>query len=296
MKFPKIYINIPPLFSFQECLWFLDRNYDDCLHDIQENSLIKAVQIDSHIFLIRITEIKQQLEIEILMGENDIQHRDTIKDYVEKWFDMQTNIKPFYELLHKKTAVAYMTERYAGLRLIGIENLFEAICWSIIGQQIHLRFAYKLKRRFVEKYGTFVALQSKLHYIFPDPLVISQLLPPDLQELQFSLSKATYIINIAKACIKKELSFTAIQTLSPTEQIHTLCSYKGIGIWTAHYVLMKCFRYPNAIPYGDIGLFNALQNHNIIQTRKEKIDIFFDHFDGWKSYAVFYLWRSLYEL
>lgn len=252
--------------------------------------------MDAHIFLIHITEVKQQLEIEILIGKNSTQQRDAIKNYVEEWFDMHTNIAPLYDLFRKNTFLSYMVEKYKGLRLIGIADVFECVCWSIIGQQINLRFAYTLKRRLVEKYGEYVTLENNSHYIFPDPLVISQLHPSDLQKLQFSLSKATYIVNIAKVFVKKELSYEAIQTLSSIEEKkNALCHHKGIGAWTANYVLMKCFREANAIPYRDIGLLNALQQHNIIQTRKENTDSFFDMFDGWKSYVVFYLWRSLKE-
>ena len=38
-----------------------------------------------------------------------------------------------------------LVKKYSGLRLIGIPDLFEAIAWAIIGQQINLTFAYTLK-------------------------------------------------------------------------------------------------------------------------------------------------------
>lgn len=43
-----------------------------------------------------------------------------------------------------------MTASYKGVRFIGIPDIFEAICWAIIGQHINLKFAYTLKRRLVE--------------------------------------------------------------------------------------------------------------------------------------------------
>ena len=74
-----------------------------------------------------------------------------------------------------------------------------------------------------------------------------------------------------------------------------LLAQKGIGEWTANYALMKSLRDPQCIPHGDIGLLNALANHNIISDRNEldKIATLFKTFPGWESYLVFYLWRSL---
>lgn len=49
-------IPIPKNFSFQECLWFLDRNYDDCLHEVCPEAVRKAIFIDEIPTLIEITE------------------------------------------------------------------------------------------------------------------------------------------------------------------------------------------------------------------------------------------------
>lgn len=44
-------------------------------------------------------------------------------------------------------------DEFYGLRNIGIPDLFEAIVWGILGQQINLAYAYTLKRRLVETFG-----------------------------------------------------------------------------------------------------------------------------------------------
>ena len=41
-----------------------------------------------------------------------------------------------------------------GLRLPQTPSVFEALCWSIIGQQIHFKFACLLRRRLIEHIGT----------------------------------------------------------------------------------------------------------------------------------------------
>ncbi len=80
-----------------------------------------------------------------------------------------------------------------------------------------------------------------------------------------------------------------------TSKQQALTQLKGIGIWTAHYALMKSLREPASVPHGDVGLLNALSNHSIIAERSEtgKIERLFKQFKGWESYLVFYLWRSL---
>jgi DNA-3-methyladenine glycosylase II len=292
----KITIPEPALFSFDECAWFLNRNYDDCLHVIKENEIIKAVEVGGKPFLLRITSQNETLQIEILKGTPTKEDEVLLIAYITEWFDLNTAIEPFYKLLKKDKRLAYMSKEFEGLRLVGINDLFEALCWSIIGQQINLTFAYKLKRRLVEKYGTAIEYECELHYIFPASEILAKVTVEELRAMQFSGSKAKYLIGAAQAFASKELSREVLLALPSVEhQIEALTSLKGIGVWTANYALMKSLRVPGSIPHGDVGLLNALVNHGVIKDRSElkKIDALFRKYKGRESYLVFYLWRSL---
>ncbi|MCE6992187.1 DNA-3-methyladenine glycosylase [Dyadobacter sp. CY323] len=291
-----ILIPTPALFNFEECLWFLNRNYDDCLHEIEENSLIKALKIGVGLILIKVSVAGSFLEIEILSGEANAENKAFLVAYVTEWFDLERNIQPFYDLLKTDGRLAYMTEKYKGFRLIGIANLFEAICWCIIGQQINLAFAYKIKRRLVEQFGEKIDFDGKSHFIFPAPEVLAQTSVEVLRGMQFSDKKAQYVIGIANAFVDGSLSKEKLQALPDfAARKKALTSFKGIGAWTANYALMKTLKEPEGIPHGDVGLLNALSAHDIIRDRSEtdKIDAFFNQYKGWESYLVFYLWRSL---
>ena len=114
--------------------------------------------------------------------------------------------------------------------------------------------------------------------------------------MQFSRSKAAYLIGLASSFEKGELSMEILKVLPNVESRRAaLIALKGIGIWTANYTLMKTLREPSSIPHGDTGLLTALANHAIIKERSEveKIERFFKKYKGWESYLVFYLWRSL---
>ncbi|GGB80496.1 DNA-3-methyladenine glycosylase family protein [Dyadobacter sediminis] len=289
-------IPVPSLFSFDECLWFLDRNYDDCLHVIKGKVLYKAVKIGAEPVLFSIEAESSFLKVTVLAGEASRENKDFLIAYIAEWFDMNRNIQPFYDLLKTDGQLAYMTETYEGFRLIGIYNIFEAICWCIVGQQINLSFAYKVKRRLVERYGEKVNYENESYYIFPDPEVLLQADLQELKSMQFSERKALYVIGIAKAFHEGTLDKEAIRMLPDFDsKVKVLTAHKGIGLWTANYALMKSLHESQAIPHGDIGLLQALANNGIIGDRSEtdKIDALFSSFAGWESYLVFYLWRSL---
>jgi DNA-3-methyladenine glycosylase II len=282
--------------NFGECCWYLDRGYDDCMHVLKGDTLLKAERLGGEEILFSIRADKDALQVAILRGKADGRSLDLLREYIQSWFDLSRDLRPFYALLKKDRRLAYMETDYRGLRLVGIVDLFETLCWSIIGQQINLTFAYTLKRRLVEKYGSGIHHEGVTYHLFPTCERLAAATVEDLRALQFSRSKAEYLIGLANSFVKGELSREQLMALPDTEsRLKVLTGLRGIGVWTANYSLMKSLRDPGCIPHGDTGLLTGLANHGIIRerTETEKISRFFSKYRGWESYLVFYLWRSL---
>jgi DNA-3-methyladenine glycosylase II len=289
-------IRKPPVFSFKECLWFLDRGFDECLHKVNRGEVRKALLIEGTPILFSITEHNEDLQVSVLKGELSETGKQILTEYIIDWLDLNQDLLPFYQLLNRNEKLQYMAESFYGLRLIAIEDLFEALSWSIIGQQINLVFAYKVKRRLVETFGTSIPFDGEKYYIFPPAEALTNVSIEDLKAMQFSTNKARYLIGVAQVFAAGSISKEKIKSLRSFEEKRSaLTTLKGIGIWTANYALMKSLKEATSIPYGDVGLLKALENHKLIDDRLEldKINALFGQFKGWESYLVFYLWRSL---
>lgn len=286
----------PDIFNFKESLWFLDRGFDDCLHEVDKNSVTKAISYNDQILLFNISEHDDQLILKWINDSGSIDGLEIIKNFTSVWLDLERNLTEFYRLGKKDEVLSQLIQNYSGLRLITIPDLFEAICWCIIGQQINLSFAHKMKTGLVEKYGGHIEYQGKNYYTFPKPLDLVDVKVNDLKSLQFSRQKADYVLNTAKIFVSDQKKFEEIGHLEHTsEMIKELCKLRGVGEWTANYVCMKTFKRMDAITYGDAGLLNGLKNLQNLESKPDRqtIDSFFRKFPGWESYVVFYIWRSL---
>jgi DNA-3-methyladenine glycosylase II len=287
-----IEIPIPSNFSFDECLWFLDRNYDDCVHKVEGKKVRKVLKSGSEIALIEISKEGNSLIINTLKGEIN---QNFVQEFIIEWFDLERDISPFYKQLKADTDFKFMTTDFQGLRLLGIVDAFEALCWCIIGQQINLTFAYSLKRRLTEAYGTKIEFEGNNYWLFPEPGVLANLKPEALRAFQFSQKKAEYVIEAGAQFANGNISKAILAKLSTAAAIKKLTDIRGIGEWTANYLLMKSLRRQECITHGDVGLFNALVKLKNFPKRPEKQQIIdlFANFSGWEAYLVFYLWRSL---
>ncbi len=196
----------------------------------------------------------------------------------------------------KNPVLKNITKELYGLRILTISDLFEAICWAIIGQQINLTFAYTLKKRFVESFGETVFFDNKHYYLFPTPQVISQQTVAELRRLQFTGKKSEYLIELAKKINTGDLTKKRLLDHDGFDSARKeLMSLHGVGQWTADYVSLRCLMDPAAFPVADVGLQNAVKQQLGLSKKPnpEEIIRYSKGWKNWQAYTTFYLWASL---
>ena len=290
-----ILIPVPREFSFELCLAFLKRSPQELLHRQDENSVTKMLRFGDEKVLFDLRSEGDHLSVDVLTGTPSAEITQAIKDYVIEWLDLQTDLSPFYRLAGKDDLLKGLVKKYYGYRIVGQPDLFESLVWAVLGQQINLSFAYKLKYRFVEQFGESQEFGGHLHYLFPAAQRVSLIKPDQLLALQFSRQKASYTIGIAEAFAKGVMSKEKLNGLPLLQAREELMKIRGIGNWTANYGLMKTFRYPDAFPLEDAGLHNAIRIQLGLKAKPslQRVKRIFKKYKGWEAYATLYLWKSL---
>ncbi|MFJ7372797.1 DNA glycosylase [Lysinibacillus capsici] len=292
-------ITLPANFDMNANLGYLTREKNECLYEIENNIITKVIAIGEMQSLVQISVIdNQQMVVQFLNGSRPIEkrEREKIATYIIEWFDLDNDLTPFYEMANTDPLLKIPAQKFYGLRVIGIPDLFEALCWGVLGQQINLAFAYSLKRQFVESFGDSIEWNGKKYWVFPPYERIAQLEPTDLAAIKMTVKKSEYIIGIARLMACGELSKEQLMKMNFKEAEKSLIKIRGIGPWTANYVLMRCLRFQTAFPIDDVGLINSiktLRNMNQKPTKEEILSLSIP-WKNWESYATFYLWRVLY--
>ncbi|MCM3601814.1 DNA-3-methyladenine glycosylase [Robertmurraya korlensis] len=287
----------PKEFKFTECLVFLGRSQEEVLHRIKDHYLYKLLLIQEEMILVKILEAEGIIKVEFPIVAPNNSKRIQVVNYIEEWFDFHSDLEGFYQMANEDQLLKRMAEKYYGLRMVGIPDLFEALTWAIMGQQINLPFAYLLKKRFVESYGNSLTFEGETYWIYPTYKEIAKVRVEDLRNLQFTTRKAEYIIGIAKIMVSGEITKEKLKHLEYHELHNQLMKIRGVGAWTAAYVMMKCFHQHSSFPIADVGLHNALKLQLGLENkpRIHEIKVMATNWEGWQSYATFYLWRSLYD-
>lgn len=296
----EVVIPLPAEFDMKANLGYLKRSNNECMYEIENDIIRRVIAIGEIQTLVQLKVIdNKQMIVHPLAGTklDETRQRTEVADYVREWFDLDNDLTPFYEMGIDDLLLKMPVKEFYGLRLIGIPDLFEALCWGVLGQQINLAFAYTLKKQFVEKFGDFIEWHGKKYWIFPTYQRIAQLTPNDLADIKMTVKKSEYIIGIAQLMASGELSKEKLIEAGNFKEVEkSLIKIRGIGPWTANYVLMRCLRFPTAFPIDDVGLINAIKTLLNMDRKPSKDEILTLSipWKNWESYATFYLWRVLY--
>jgi DNA-3-methyladenine glycosylase II len=288
-------IKVPKEFNYETNLQFLKRSPRELLHTVDENAVTKLLLIDGQEILFTITAGTDSLIVTFLNTNPSKEARNKITAYIIEWFDLETDLKPFYSMVSDDKLLGSLVQKHFGYRIMGQPDLFESLVWAVLGQQINLQFAYTLKQRFVEKFGIRFNWKERDHFLFPKADVVATLNDELLLPLQFSRQKSKYTVNIGEAFASGVVSKEKLRGLPLIEAKEELMKIKGIGNWTANYALMKTFRYPDAFPLEDAGIHNAIKNLKKMKTKPtlDQVRRVFNKYKGWEAYATLYLWKSL---
>jgi DNA-3-methyladenine glycosylase II len=159
-------------------------------------------------------------------------------------------------LLLADPMIATLDARFPGLRTVRQFDLFAALVRCVSAQQVNLRWATTTRRRLAEAFGERHQLDSRAVYSL-NPARIARASVAELRALQFTTRKAEYIIAIAEALAGGALDPATLATLSDDEVIARLTAIRGVGRWTAEWILARTLGRPVVVA-GDLGVRKAV--------------------------------------
>ena len=176
--------------------------------------------------------------------------------------------------------------RNPGLRVPGAFDGFELAVRAILGQQVSVKAATTMAGRFADAFGDPIETpQAGLTRLSPTPDRVAAARIEELASLGIVQARARSIIALAQEVATGRLTLDA--GADPNEGIEQLVALPGIGPWTAQYIAMRAFRWPDAFPKEDVALRKRLGG--VSAARAEALS---EAWRPWRSYATLHLWQG----
>jgi DNA-3-methyladenine glycosylase II len=178
---------------------------------------------------------------------------------LERLLGFSTDMEAFYSLASRDAALGPLAQRFRGMKPPRFATVFESVLTAIASQQVTRTMSVLLLNRLAVRYGAAVHEGESAAYAFPRAEDLATTGPTDLRQLGFSLQKGRAMIELARSIIAKSLDLEGLAVLPDDEVIECLCDLRGVGRWSAEYVLLRGLGRTHVFPGDDVGARKNLQ-------------------------------------
>ena len=162
-------------------------------------------------------------------------------------------------------------------------GIFHALLRSIVYQQISGKAAASILARVEMLYP-----KGK-----PTPQLVLKTLAGKLRTAGLSAQKVSYVKDLAKRFLDGTIDEKRFPAMTSAEIIEHLVQVKGIGVWTAHMLLIFTLYRPDILPVGDLGIRKGFQLVYKLRTLPDakKMEMLARPWRSHATAASWYLWR-----
>ncbi|MET0908911.1 MAG: AlkA N-terminal domain-containing protein, partial [Ilumatobacteraceae bacterium] len=201
---------------------------------------------------------------------------------IRRLLDLDADPEAVDVALSSEPLMAALVAGRPGRRAPGSVDAFETSMRAVVGQQISVAGARTVMSRLVAAVDQRLSLDDPdLTHVFPAPERIAD--APD-EAFSMPTARRDTLRRLAHAVVDGTVVLDP--GVDPDHARASLLALKGIGPWTADYVVMRGLSHPDVFLGSDLGVLHAIDR--ITATRPDPAS-----WAPWRSYAVHHLWADL---
>lgn len=201
---------------------------------------------------------------------------------IRRLLDLDADPVSIDSALGADPALRPLVEARPGLRVAGSVDAAETLVRAIVGQQVSVAGARTVLGRIARSIGEPLNVTADgLTHVFPS---MDRILKAEPTDLPMPASRAATLRSVA------QLVVDGVIDLGPgvdrARLVEQLVAVRGIGPWTAQYVVMRGLGDPDVFLDTDLGVRRALAALDLDPTAAAA-------WRPWRTYAMHHLWATL---
>ena len=178
---------------------------------------------------------------------------------LERLLGHRIDLAAFYQLASRDADLGQLVRRFRGMKPPRFPSVFEGVVNGIACQQLSLTLGIHLLNRLAVNHGLSMVTNRELSNAFPRPEDLTHATPEQLRLLGFSRQKSCALIELAQIAVAGQTGLEGLRAFSDPDALARLKQLRGVGRWTAEYVLLRCLGRLQVFPGDDVGARNNLQ-------------------------------------
>lgn len=249
-----------PPFRLDLTAWAIRRRPENKIDVWDGATYTRVLAIDSRAAKISVQQGSPSAPLRVVAAGVDLNSSLKAKIIValERLLGIRIDLRPFYAVAHRDPRLSELCNRFQGLKPPRFPTVFEALVNGIACQQLSLTVGIILLNRLSEAYGIPYEASGQAQHAFPMAEDLAAAQDTRLRQLGFSSNKSRALIELACSIASGSVPVESFVSCDDNEAILRLLAIRGIGRWTAEYVLLRGLGRTNIFPGDDVGARNNL--------------------------------------
>ena len=179
--------------------------------------------------------------------------RPRITAILDRLLGLRIDLTEFYAFAVRHPRLNELVLRFKGLKPPRFTSAFEALINGIACQQLSLEAGLSLLNRLSQRFGLPYGKNGRVLHAFARPEELASARLQTLRALGFSKNKAFALKSLSRSRLAGSFNPERLYLVSNQAAIEQLQEIRGIGRWTAEYVLLRGLGRYDLFPGDDVG-------------------------------------------
>jgi DNA-3-methyladenine glycosylase II len=253
---------VPP-FRLDLTVWALRRRASNAVDRWDGATYRRVLVVEGRPLGIEVVQVappeRPQLQVTVSGSHLRRSSRSAVLSALTRMLGCDRCLTDFYRAAVDDPILGPLAQAYRGLKPPRYPTLFETLVNAFACQQVTLSLGIQLLNRLAAACAPSLDGIDGPAFAFPDPADLAGRAPDELRALGFSRQKARAIIELAEAMTLHRLDIDELERQDDATAMARLLAWRGVGRWTAEYVLLRGLGRLHVFPGDDVGARNNLQ-------------------------------------
>ncbi|HET7832218.1 MAG TPA: AlkA N-terminal domain-containing protein [Gallionella sp.] len=254
----EIILNPTPPFRLDLTAWALRRRSINAIDRWDGTTYRRTLTLGGRTVEIAVTQIgspdRPRLRVETSGAALGDRAKAELIQHLERLLGLRVDLSDFYAFARKDAQLAPLANHFRGVKPPRFPSVFEGLVNGIACQQLSLTVGITLLNRLAEHFGAAAGGTRA----FPRARDLADQDAGALHALGFSQHKAEALLAVAKAAEDNSLDLEGLAALDDESALQRLQALRGVGRWTAEYVLLRGLGRLHVFPGDDVGARKSL--------------------------------------
>lgn len=235
--------------------------------------LTKAISMNGTVIVFRVQSIGTSDAPELayaLYSEQPLDEHlhEAVRERITFFLSLDDDLRPFYAIGEEDPSFEPVVQALYGYHQVKFLTPFENACWAILSQRNLMTVSRKMKEALTERFGGALEVEGVVYRAFPEAFQLALVDSDEINAVVGNLWKSQGLSTVARAFdgVDEHWLRTA-----PYEEVEKwLLGIKGIGAWSASFILLRGLGRMERTPVGEKWSIQAARRWYGNDTLEEK--------------------------